>query len=121
MKTKSYLCMFAVLLLAVSCVSSSAFKGIEASPVDLSGKSDGVYPGEYILAGSPVRVSLEVTVERNRITAINIIKHTGSWVGRKAEVITDRIIEAQSVNVDVVSGSTASSISILKAVENALE
>ena len=44
-----------------------------------------------------------------------------SPIGKKAENIVSRIINRQSLDVDVVSGATISSIAIIKAVENALE
>jgi uncharacterized protein with FMN-binding domain len=65
-------------------------------------------------------VALEVTVQNKNITAIKIIKHSCSPIGKKAEKITGRIIEEQSLGVGTVSGATGSSKTILKAVENAL-
>ncbi len=40
--------------------------------------------------------------------------------GSRAEVVVDRIIEEQKIDVDAVSGATNSSTVIKKAVENAL-
>ncbi|MCI8299875.1 MAG: FMN-binding protein, partial [Lachnospiraceae bacterium] len=40
--------------------------------------------------------------------------------GSRAEVVVDRIIEEQKIEVDAVSGATNSSTVIKKAVENAL-
>jgi uncharacterized protein with FMN-binding domain len=84
-------------------------------------KSDGVYNGSYNLSGTPVKVTLDVTVKNQNIAAISIIKHLCSPIGKKAEKITEKIIRDQSLDVDAVSGATGSSIAILKAVENALE
>jgi uncharacterized protein with FMN-binding domain len=88
---------------------------------DINSKSDGTYRGNYVLEGSPVKVTLDVSVQDNKIIAINIIKHFCSPIGKKAEKITERIIEKQSLNADVISGATGSSKAILKAVENALQ
>ena len=104
----------------ISCKSTS-LAGIEASLPDMKDKPSGVYRGNYDLAGTPVKVTLDVTVQDYNIVAINIIKHIRSPVGKKAEKITVKIIEEQSLNVDVVSGATGSSKAILKAVENALQ
>ena len=104
----------------VSCNSTSLAE-IEASLPDIKDKPDGVYRGNYVLTGSPVKVTLDVTIQDYNIAAISIIKHFCSPIGKKAEKITGTIIEAQSLNVDVVSGATGSSKAILKAVENALQ
>jgi uncharacterized protein with FMN-binding domain len=110
----------AITALMLSCGSSS-FKTIEASLPVMAGKPDGVYRGNYDLKGSPVRVILDVTVQDEKITAIKIIRHFCSPIGRKAERIIDQIIEKQDLGVDAVSGATGSSKAILKAVENALQ
>jgi uncharacterized protein with FMN-binding domain len=100
---------------------STAYKSITAKTPDLSLLPDGIYQGVFDLTGTPVKVTLDVTIQANRITNIKIIKHSCSPIGKKAESIIDRVIEKQSLEVDVVSGATGSSISILKAVENALQ
>ncbi|MDR0314003.1 MAG: FMN-binding protein [Treponema sp.] len=109
-----------VAILAVSC-NSIPFAEIVASLPDMNTKPDGVYRGNYDLSGSPVKVTLDVTVQNHYISAVNIVKHVCSPIGKKAEKITETIIEEQSLNIDVVSGATGSSKAILKAVENALE
>ena len=114
---------FVTVLLAaavlISC-NSTALREITAAMPDMEGKGDGVYRGEYDLSGTPVMVILDVTVQDQNITAVKIIKHSCSPIGKKAERITERIIERQSLDVDVVSGATGSSMAIMKAVENAL-
>jgi uncharacterized protein with FMN-binding domain len=120
MKVSTISGLLTILFLAVSC-NSASFSGIKASLPDMKNKPDGVYNGSYDLSGTPVKVSLNVTVKNQNITAISIIKHFCSPIGKKAEKITEKIIHEQSLDVDVVSGATGSSISILKAVENALK
>jgi uncharacterized protein with FMN-binding domain len=83
-------------------------------------KVDGVYRGNYSVSGTPVKVTLDVTVSQSKITAIRLIEHTRSPIGKKAEKIIETVIQEQSLEVDVISGATASSKAILKAVENAL-
>jgi len=58
-------------------------------------------------------------VQDHQIKEIELVRHDHGQ-GSSAEVIPDRILEAQSLEVDIVSGATASSKVILKAVENAL-
>jgi uncharacterized protein with FMN-binding domain len=103
----------------ISC-NSTSLRDITASLPDMEGKQDGVYRGSYDLSGTPVKVILDVTVQNQNIKAVNIIKHSCSPIGKKAEKITGRIIEQQSLDVDVVSGATGSSMAIMKAIENAL-
>jgi uncharacterized protein with FMN-binding domain len=119
-KKKSAIILFAIVSLCISC-SSNQFADIQALLPDLSGKADGIYSGDYNLSGSPVRVAVDVTVRNRNIVDVKITRHTASPIGRRAEIITGRIIESQSLNVDIVSGATGSSKAILKAVENALQ
>jgi len=88
---------------------------------DLTDKPDGVYRGKYDVSKTPISVVLDVTVGNRRITHIKIIEHNFSPVGKKAERITEKIKNEQSLSVDVISGVTVSSKGILMAVENALQ
>jgi uncharacterized protein with FMN-binding domain len=85
--------------------------------IDLASISDGTYTGSY--SSFPVSVTLEVTVNDHQITQITILKHDNGQ-GKPAEAIVNTVIEAQSLQVDVVSGATYSSKVILKALEKAL-
>ncbi|MCL2067818.1 MAG: FMN-binding protein [Treponema sp.] len=106
--------LFAGLVLAVSCTN---LKNIAVNSPDLSNIADGIYRGKSKV--HVVRVTLDVTMQDGAISSIQIIQHFNGR-GKKAEAIVPQIIEAQSLNVDVVSGATGSSKAILKAVENAL-
>jgi uncharacterized protein with FMN-binding domain len=119
MKNSFVLCLLAIIVL-ISC-NSTSLREIRASLPDMEGKNDGVYRGSYDLSGTPVKVTLDVSVQNQNITAINIIRHVCSPIGKKAEKIAERIIGQQSLDVDVVSGATGSSIAIMKAIENALQ
>jgi uncharacterized protein with FMN-binding domain len=79
---------------------------------------DGTYRGESKVG--PVRVTLDVTVENGTYQSIHIIRHFNGR-GKSAEAIIPMIINAQSLEVDVISGATGSSKAILKAVEDALK
>ncbi|HWR61634.1 MAG TPA: FMN-binding protein [Clostridia bacterium] len=91
---------------------------ITISDVDLSGIADGTYTGGYEVVW--VAAEVRVTVKDHKITRIELLKHKNGK-GTTAEVIPDKVIEAQSLQVDVVSGATSSSKVILKAIENALK
>ena len=114
MKTRLLLILIAGAVLAVSCVDLS--KIIINSP-DLNQIADGTYQGKA--KAGPVRITLDVIVKDRAITSIEIIRHVNGR-GKPAEAIVPEIIRAQSLDVDAVSGATASSKAILKAVENAL-
>lgn len=82
--------------------------------------SDGVYKGSY--KSWPNKAIVEITITENKIVDINLVKHTRSWIGKKAElIIPARIIETQSTDVDAVTGATNSSRVIMNAVEKAIE
>ncbi len=85
--------------------------------LDISDVPDGVYAGGYDV--DFVYAKVEVTVQNGVITEIDILEHKNGR-GSRAEVIADRIVEEQKIDVDAVSGATNSSIVIKKAVENAL-
>ena len=119
MKNFSVLVLLIITALLVSC-SSSQYKNMQISLPDLTNKADGTYRGEADFSGTPTKVILDTVLQNHVITSINIIKHNCSPIGKKAEKIIDRILEQQSLDVDVVSGATVSSNAIKKAVENAL-
>lgn len=93
-------------------VKETTFSGIEISAIP-----DGVYIGEYDVDFIFARV--EVTVHNGMITGIDILEHENGR-GKPAEIVVDRIIEEQKIDVDAVSGATNSSIVIKKAVDHAL-
>ena len=119
MKFFSFMGIFTVLAMITAC-NSTKLSEIQAMLPDMQYKSDGTYRGSYDLLGTPVKVTLDVTVQRGNISGINIIDHFCSPIGKKAEKIVEKIIEEQSLGIDAISGATASSKAILKAVEDAL-
>ena len=108
---------FALLVAAIfaSCGKAPAATAPETvGVVDLSLVRDGVWEG------SDRNTTVAVTVKGHRIVQIDYLEHGWTTVGRKAQYIRNDIIERQSLQVDVVSGATITSKSILKAVETAL-
>ncbi len=86
-----------------------------------SGYEDGTYTGEAQGFGGPV--SMEVVIEDGKITEVNVLsaeKEDGAYFAM-AEDIIPAIIEAQSAEVDTISGATFSSTGIKDAVTIALE
>lgn len=83
--------------------------------------SDGTWGGTAQGFGGDVQV--EVIVDGGAITAINIVsaeKEDGAYLSM-AEDIIPKIIDAQSADVDTISGATFSSTGIKNAVTQALE
>ena len=86
--------------------------------LDVQGLPDGIYKGAS--ENWPVAVSVDVLIQEGAVARVVITRHREGW-GEKAEVIVDRVIASQSLNVDLVSGATLSSITILQAIENAVK
>lgn len=91
---------------------------MEMSNLNLANIEDGTYVGSYSMF--PVTAEVKVTVQDHLITSIELTKHNHGK-GAAAEVIPSKVVEAQSLQVDAVSGATYSSKVIMKAIENALE
>jgi len=126
-KTGIILAVLAVVVVAGYFIATGIMKNIESNleqltdtdiaNVDLSTIGDGTYSGNY--AVFPVAAEVEVTVANHRITEIQLVEHRHGR-GAAAEIIPAKVVEAQTLQVDTVSGATYSSKVILKAIENAL-
>jgi uncharacterized protein with FMN-binding domain len=101
----------------VDRATKSAVKDIAVYTQDARETPDGTYEGSYELP--PVKVTVRVSALDGIITDIAILEHQNG-LGGKAERIVDDVLERQSLDVDAVSGATASSKAILKAIENAI-
>lgn len=91
---------------------------IQISNTDLSGIPDGTYRGSY--KSFPVEAEVEVTVLNGKFDCIRILNNTNGQ-GQLAETIIGRVVRAQSLDVDAVSGATLSSRVILLAIDDALK
>ncbi len=89
----------------------------QISDIDVSKVPDGTYTGEYDVG--LIYAKVEVTVKDGEITVIDLLKHKNER-GSSAESIINEIMDAQSLDVDAVSGATNSSTVIRKAIEIAL-
>ena len=116
---RKVLILILVVLLAGFAVVSAKEKK-EVKSIKISQIADGTYLGKSCgITG----VKVEVTVKRGRISKIEILKARGlpKYKKRALKEIPRRIIRAQSLKVDTVTGATKSSRSIIEAVENALQ
>ncbi len=126
-KPKIVLTILVVIIAGVYFGIKSYIKTIEAnldqvtktsmSDIDISKVADGIYTGScYVF---PVTAEVKITIKDHRICDIELVKHVNGR-GAPAEAIPDKVVESQTLAVDVVSGATHSSKVILKAIENAL-
>ncbi len=99
------MCFIALVIITTSVLANQSIKEIHINNVDLSKIEDGTYLGEY--SNSPV-------------TEINLLEHVYA-LGEKGEVVLQEIIAKQTLEVDMKTGATVSSMTIVKAIENALE
>ncbi|WP_326932198.1 FMN-binding protein [Enterococcus avium] len=113
-----------VAILLVVCVKVGAdfltkrtLKKVKINEVPISQVADREYVGEAQIR--PVSAKVNVQVENRKITDIEIKDHM-TGLGKNGEKIIDQIINKQSLDVDAISGATQSSVTITKAVENAL-
>ncbi len=98
----------------------AAALAVTIEPIDFSSIHEGHYLGEYRLGWTTYKV--EVEVSNRRITGVEILRNRNTRYARKAaEVIVERVIARGNVSVDLVSGATASSTGLLKAIEQALK
>jgi uncharacterized protein with FMN-binding domain len=90
--------------------------------VDFDKLSDGKYHGVY--AGGVYKWRFnecDVTVTNNKVTDINLsVSNDPAKENMNAEELYDRVIKAQSLQVDTLSSSTLTSKAYLQCVENAL-
>ncbi|MBN2278963.1 MAG: FMN-binding protein [Candidatus Marinimicrobia bacterium] len=87
------------------------------SDIDLSNIRDGEFEGFYDCY--LVKAKVKVRVKDNAITGIELIEHENGK-GKKGELVVPAVLEKQSLMVDTITGATASSKVILKAIELAL-
>lgn len=82
---------------------------------------DGTYTEEADGFGGTIQV--EVKIEKSKIAEINVIsaeKEDGAYLSMAKDIIP-KIIDAQSADIDTISGATFSSTGIKNASEQALE
>ena len=89
----------------------------EIKSINITEIDDGIYRGKYEVF--PVSVELNVEVKDHQIIEIDILKHDNGQ-GKPAESIINSVIEQNSIDVDVISGASYSSRTILQAISNAL-
>jgi uncharacterized protein with FMN-binding domain len=119
MKSNSKAAIAFISALIAALVVSCATPVVEVTNPDFAKLHDGSYEGSY--KGSMGAATVSVTITARRLSAIDLKKFSSSPVGTPAKAIVERVLKAQSLNVDAVSGATYSSSVIRRAVQDALE
>ena len=108
-------------IVLAGCVSREVreTRNLEIEDVDVSKIPDGTYLGKY--GYSELVYTAKLEVENGRIQWIRLDENQPSPRSDWVKEIPERVIEANSTQVDVVSGATTSSKAVLKAIELALK
>lgn len=101
------------MMLLVGCASNANNNGNSDDTTVLTGKANG-FGGVVVV---------EVTMENETITNVEVVEHSESAGISDAALaeVPARIVEANSTEVDITSGATYSSNAIIDAVNNALD
>ncbi len=96
-------------------------KNLPIAAIDFKNLNDGTYIGEYEGGIKKWRTNkVQVTVSSSKVTDIEILEHKENQKPEFTGKLYDRVIEAQSLQVDTISGATLTSKAYLKSVEDAL-
>jgi uncharacterized protein with FMN-binding domain len=97
-------------------------KSLPLDAVDFNKLNDGTYHGSYEGGMYKWRANeCQVTVSSGRVTGIQLQgSNDPGGENTQHKALYDRVIQAQSLQVDTISGATLTSKAYLQAVENAL-
>jgi uncharacterized protein with FMN-binding domain len=93
-------------------------RNMKINDIDLNKVADGIYAGDYTYGKFTCEV--EVAVKNNTIENIKVLKNCNTKYAEMAEGVIEKIMHAQSTQVDAITGATTTSKALMKAVENAL-
>lgn len=99
---------------------AASFLDYQAEIFDLTRVPDGAYQG--VAAGGQGEIVVEVVVEGGRLISINVLeqKETPTYFILSYPLIPERMIAEQRLEVDTVTGATASAEGLVNAVRDAL-
>ena len=86
--------------------------------VALDDVQNGTFQGDFNYRDFTYEI--EVTVQGHVIEEIKVLRNRDDEYAKKAEAVIDRVLKAQSLKVDAITGATLTSKALLKSVENAL-
>ena len=93
-------------------------KAIQINSVDLSIVEDGDYVGSFDLTRWSNEI--KVTVKDHKIIALEVVEDVMFKMDEITTELFDRVIQNQSLDVDIETGATVTSHAYLKAIENVL-
>ncbi|PKL26231.1 MAG: hypothetical protein CVV46_15410 [Spirochaetae bacterium HGW-Spirochaetae-2] len=92
---------------------------MEIHDVDLSRYPDGVYRGDFTYNNFTYIV--DTYVRAHAYEDIDVVANKDSGRARAAAAVVDRVLEEQTLLVDVVSGASHTSKALLKSIERGFE
>ncbi len=96
-------------------------KNLPIAAVDFRAIPDGTYRGKYEGGMYGWRKNeVEVKVSGGRVTDIELVGNPPAAVTKVSDPLFERVVQAQSLQVDTISMATITSKSYLKSVEKAL-
>ena len=96
-------------------------RNLPIAVIDFKKLNNGTYIGEYAGGMKKYRENeVQVTVSSGKVSAIKILRHKEKQSKEFTDKLYGRVIKAQSLQVDTISGATITSKAYLKSVENAL-
>ena len=98
-------------------------RSLPLNAIDFGKLKDGTYRGAYEGGMYKWRANeCQVTVSSGQVTGIQLVDSSDpGGKNTQHEALYDRVIQAQSLQVDTISGATLTSKAYLQAVENALK
>jgi len=96
-------------------------RNLPIAVIDFKKLHDGTYIGEYEGGMKKLRANkVQVIVSSGKVTEIKLLEAKNKPSTKFTEELYDRVIKAQSLQVDTVSSATITSKAYLKSVEDAL-
>lgn len=110
-----------IVIIAIIVLMNGMGKGkdVEINQINLENVEDGTYSGSYDLTRWSNTV--EVTVVNHRIESIVVIDDVMIQLDELTQRLFNNVIMNQTLEVDIETGSTVTSLAYLKSIENALE
>lgn len=93
-------------------------QALEVNQINLAQVEDGIYTGTY--ETTRWTNSVDVTIVDHKIEEIVIVKDVMFSLEGLSDRLFKNVIDKQSIDVDIETGSTITSKAYLKAIENAL-
>jgi len=97
-------------------------RNLPLNKVDFSNLKDGTYKGSFNGGMYKWRENeIQVKVENGQVTNIQVLKNKENRPKEFTDKLFNRVIQSQSLQVDVVTGATMTSKAYLQGAENALK